>query len=83
MGSRGPVAKRARAARTAEGKRLRQLPDDADAIFRRLARDIAGLEPGDRVVVEGSQRVRPGATVTVATASKEPATGAQTAPQAK
>ncbi len=43
----------------------------------------AGLEPGDRVVVEGSQRVRPGATVTVATASKEPATGAQTAPQAK
>ena len=43
MGSRGPVAKRARAARTAEGKRLRQLPDDADAIFRRLARDIAGL----------------------------------------
>jgi membrane fusion protein, multidrug efflux system len=43
----------------------------------------AGLEPGDRVVIEGSQRVRPGVTVTVAAASTEPATGAQAAPQAK
>ena len=56
MGSRGPVAKRARAARTAEGKRLRQLPDDADAIFRRLARDIAGLEPGDAALLEDTAR---------------------------
>lgn len=42
----------------------------------------AGLEPGDRVVIEGSQRVRPGATVTVAASAAEPATGAQPAPQA-
>lgn len=56
MGSRGPVAKRARSARTAEGKRLRQLPDDADAIFRRLVRDIDGLAAGDVAVVEDMAR---------------------------
>ena len=48
MGSRGPLPKRrAASARTADGVRLRQLPDEADAIFKRLARDIAGLTPAD------------------------------------
>ena len=56
MGSRGPVAKRARAVRTADGKRLRQLPDDADAIFRRLVRDIDGLKAGDAALVEDTAR---------------------------
>lgn len=57
MGSRGPLPKRAaRAARTAEGVRLRPLPDDADAIFRRLARDIAGLTTADVAILEDTAR---------------------------
>jgi phage terminase small subunit len=32
--------------------RLRPLPDEADAIFRRLARDIDGLAPGDVALLE-------------------------------
>ena len=55
MGSRGPIpAKRQRAATTATGTRLRRLPDDADAIFRRLVRDIAGLTAADVMVVENT-----------------------------
>lgn len=42
----------------------------------------AGLEPGDRVVVEGLQRVRPGAKVKVVPAAAKPVPGAPTAPQA-
>lgn len=56
MGSRGPVAKRAKSVRTAGGQRLRSLPDDADAIFRRLAKDIDGLEPGDVALLEDTAR---------------------------
>lgn len=59
MGSRGPVpkrAQRARSAMTADGKRLRQLPDDAGAIFRRMVRDIAGLTPADVALVEDTAR---------------------------
>ena len=56
MGSRGPVAKRAKTVRTAGGRRLRQLPDDADAIFRRLAKDIADLEAGDVALLEDTAR---------------------------
>ncbi len=56
MGSRGPVPKRARTAKTTSGKRLRQLPDDADAIFRRLVRELDGLEPGDAAMVEDLAR---------------------------
>ena len=53
MGTRGPVAKkRAPALRTADGQRLRRLPADADAIARRLARDIPGLEQADMALVE-------------------------------
>ena len=44
MGSRGPVSKkRQRSSQTAAGVRLRPLPEDADAIFRRLARDVDNL----------------------------------------
>ena len=56
MGSRGPVAKRAKSVRTAGGRRLRALPDEADAIFRRLARDIDGLEAGDVALLEDTAR---------------------------
>jgi P27 family predicted phage terminase small subunit len=57
MGSRGPLPKkRATSARTAGGQRLRQLPDEADAIFKRLAKDIAGLTPADAAIVEDTAR---------------------------
>jgi phage terminase small subunit len=57
MGVRGPLPKRRTAsARTADGVRLRQLPEDADAIFKRLARDIAGLTPADVAIVEDTAR---------------------------
>lgn len=57
MGSRGPLPKkRATSARTADGVRLRQLPDDADAIFRRLAATITGLTPADAAIVEDTAR---------------------------
>lgn len=57
MGSRGPLPKRrAASARTADGVRLRQLPDEADAIFKRLARDITGLTPADVAIVEDTAR---------------------------
>lgn len=56
MGSRGPVAKRARTITTANGQRLKRLPDDTDAIFRRLVRDIVGLTPADVALVEDTAR---------------------------
>lgn len=57
MGSRGPLGKRdARGTRTASGVRLRQLPNEADAIFRRLAKDIPGLTPADAAIVEDTAR---------------------------
>ncbi len=53
MGSRGPIKKTKTASvRTASGQRLRQLPGEADAIFRRLARDIDGLAPADVALLE-------------------------------
>lgn len=59
MGSRGPLPKksqRATAARTKAGQRLRPLPDDADAIFRRLAREIDGLTRADAALLEDTAR---------------------------
>ncbi len=57
MGSRGPLPKRtAQGARTAKGVKLRRLPDDADAIFRRLVRDIVGLTEADVALVEDTAR---------------------------
>ena len=57
MGSRGPLPKRsARAATTATGVRLRRLPDDADAIFRRLVKDIAGITIADVAILEDTAR---------------------------
>ena len=56
MGSRGPLPKRTKTARTAEGVRLRRLPEEADAIFRRLVRDIAGLTTADVALVEDTAR---------------------------
>lgn len=41
---------------TADGKRLRRLPYDADSIFRRLVRDIIGLTPADVALVEDTAR---------------------------
>lgn len=53
MGSRGPIAKkRQRTAQTAAGVRLRPLPEDADAIFRRLARDVDNLTAADVALLE-------------------------------
>lgn len=53
MGSRGPISRKKTASvRTASGQRLRQLPVEADAIFRRLARDIDGLAPADVALLE-------------------------------
>lgn len=57
MGSRGPLpTRRTTSARTAEGRRLRKLPDDADAIFKRLVKDIVGLTPADVAIVEDTAR---------------------------
>lgn len=56
MGSRGPIAKKTRTTRTADGKRLRRLPGRVDAIFRRLARDVAGLTAADAALVEDMAR---------------------------
>lgn len=59
MGSRGPLPKksqRAKAARTKAGQRLRPLPDGADAIFRRLAREIDGLTRADAALLEDTAR---------------------------
>lgn len=55
MGARGPLPTK-RTAHAATGTRLRKLPDDADAIFRRLARDVADLEAGDAALVEDTAR---------------------------
>ncbi len=56
MGSRGPLPKRAKSARTAKGVKLRQLPTTADDIFRRLVRDIEGLTEADVALVEDTAR---------------------------
>lgn len=55
MGARGPLPTK-RTGRATTGKRLRRLPDDADEIFRRLARDVADLEAGDVALVEDTAR---------------------------
>jgi P27 family predicted phage terminase small subunit len=53
MGSRGPVSrKNAKSVRTDAGVRLRQLPSDGDAIFKRLAKDIDGLSAADVALLE-------------------------------
>jgi len=55
MGSRGIISKKRKTAnsvRTAQGVKLRPLPGEADAIFKRLAKDIDRLEPGDVGLVE-------------------------------
>jgi phage terminase small subunit len=61
MGTRGPIAKkgkqtRAGSLRAADGQRLRRLPADADAIARRLARDIPNLTNADVALVEDTAR---------------------------
>ena len=57
MGVRGPLpTKRGPAPQTAEGVKLRRLPAEADAIFRRLVRDIVGLTPADVAMVEDTSR---------------------------
>lgn len=80
MGSRGPLPKRrAASARTADGVRLRQLPDEADAIFKRLARDIAGLTPADVAIVEDTARWAAVAKLTYAELLEEGMTVTDTA----
>lgn len=58
MGTRGPLPKRGKTttAKTRAGGRLRALPDDADAIFRRLAREIDGLTRADAALLEDTAR---------------------------
>lgn len=55
MGARGPLPVK-RTGRASTGKRVRQLPTDADAIFRRLARDVADLDASDAALVEDTAR---------------------------
>jgi len=50
------LPKRAKSARTAKGVRLTKLPDEADAIFRRLVRDVVDLTPADVALVEDTAR---------------------------
>jgi len=55
MGTRGPITKKRgtiRSARTATGVRLRPLPETAERIFSRLAKDIDRLEAEDAALVE-------------------------------
>ena len=57
MGVRGPLPKRtAQSARTAKGVKLRKLPDEFDAIFLRLVRDVPDLIPADVPMVEDQAR---------------------------
>jgi len=48
--------KRGPSPRTADGVKLRRLPAEADAIFRRLVRDIVGLTAADVALVEDTAR---------------------------
>lgn len=55
MGSRGPISnkrRRAASAATAGGQRIRELPDDALAMFRRLVKENDQLRPADAAMVE-------------------------------
>lgn len=55
MGSRGPISnkrKRAASAATTGGARVRELPDDAVAMFKRVVRDNPSLAPADAAMVE-------------------------------
>jgi len=55
MGARGPLPK-PRIAKATTGARLRKLPPDVDAIFRRLVKDLADLESSDAALVEDTAR---------------------------
>jgi phage terminase small subunit len=50
------LPKRKRDGQTGQSRRLRKLPDDADAIFRRLTRDIGNLTAADVALVEDTAR---------------------------
>jgi P27 family predicted phage terminase small subunit len=56
MGTRGPLPKQAKSVRTARGVRLRRLPDDVDAIFVRLAKDLDQPTPADVALIEDMAR---------------------------
>lgn len=56
MGARGPLPSRGRTSNKGTAKRPRRLPDDADAIFRRLVRDIDRLRAEDAALVEDTAR---------------------------
>jgi len=65
----------------AEGQ-VQQRPLTLDRAIGNKWLVTAGLEPGERVIVEGLQRVRPGAKVKVAPVSAKPVNSSPTAPQA-
>lgn len=55
MGARGPISSknmRSISAATSGGARVRELPDDAVAMFKRLVRDNPSLLPADAAMVE-------------------------------
>jgi phage terminase small subunit len=59
MGARGPLPRKRTTGQAATGtgkRRLRRLPDDVDAIFRRLVRDIENLNAGDAALIEDMAR---------------------------
>lgn len=55
MGARGPISSKRKyttAASTANGARVRELPDDALAMFKRVVKDNPSLSPADAAMVE-------------------------------
>ena len=56
MGARGPLPKKRMARDSTSNRRVRGLPADAAAIYRRLVRDIAGLDVSDAALVEDLAR---------------------------
>lgn len=56
MGARGPLPKKRMMRDSTSNRRVRGLPADAAAIYRRLVRDIAGLDVSDAALVEDLAR---------------------------
>ena len=55
MGTRGPISKRKKyttSAATTSGERLRELPDDVVAMFKRVVKDNPSLTAADAAMVE-------------------------------
>ena len=56
MGVYGPIPRTSRGGRTAASGRPRRLPDDFEAIFKRIVKDVPDPTAADAVVIEDSAR---------------------------